>query len=99
MCIRDSYLSSSPAALALLVRLRDEAHRFALAYHRKLRTKNNLSSELDLIRDIGPARRRLLVEHFGSVEQIKKATVAQLEDLPGIGPALAAMIFEKLSRS
>ena len=93
------YLSSSPAALALLVRLRDEAHRFALAYHRKLRTKNNLSSELDLIRDIGPARRRLLVEHFGSVEQIKKATVAQLEDVPGIGPALAARIFEKLSRS
>ena len=93
------YLSSSPAALALLVRLRDEAHRFALAYHRKLRAKSNLSSELDLISDIGPARRRLLLEHFGSVEQMKKATVAQLEDVPGIGPALAARIFEKLSRS
>ena len=55
------YLSSSPAALALLARLRDEAHRFALAYHRKLRAKSNLSSELDLIDDIGPVRRRQLL--------------------------------------
>ena len=93
------YLSSSPAALALLARLRDEAHRFALAYHRKLRAKSNLSSELDLIDDIGPVRRRQLLEHFGSVGQMKKATVAQLEEVPGIGPALAARIFEKLSRS
>jgi len=93
------YLSSSPAALALLARLRDEAHRFALAYHRKLRAKSNLSSELDLIDDIGPERRRRLLEHFGSVGQMKKATLAQLEKVPGIGPALAARIFQKLSRS
>jgi excinuclease ABC subunit C len=92
------YLSSSPAALALLQRLRDEAHRFAVTYHRRLRTKKELSSVLEGIADIGPARRRLLLKHFGSVARVKKATVEDLQKVPGIGQALAARIFQELSR-
>jgi excinuclease ABC subunit C len=91
------YLSSSPAALALLQRLRDEAHRFAVSYHRKVKTKNDLSSVLDAVPDIGPLRKTRLLKHFGSAEQVRKASVEDLQKVPGIGRELAEKIISALS--
>ncbi len=91
------YLSSSPAALALLQRLRDEAHRFAVSYHRKVKTKNDLSSVLDAVPDIGPSRKARLLKHFGSAEQVRKASVEDLQKVPGIGRELAEKIISALS--
>jgi len=91
------YLSSSPAALALLQRLRDEAHRFAVSYHRKVKTKNDLSSVLDAIPDIGPSRRTLLLKYFGSAQQVRKASLEDLQKVPGIGRELAEKIYSALS--
>ncbi len=90
------YLSSFPAALAILQRLRDEAHRFAVAYHRKVKTKNDLSSILDAIPDIGPARRTLLLQHFGSARGVQNATLDDLQSAPGIGKELAEKIYKAL---
>ncbi len=91
------YLSSSPAALVLLQRLRDEAHRFAISYHRKVKTKNDLRSVLDAIPDIGPSRRTRLLKHFGSAQQVRKASVEDLQKVPGIGRELAKKIVSALS--
>lgn len=91
------YLSSSPAALALLQRLRDEAHRFAVSYHRKVKTKNDLSSVLDAVPDIGPLRRTLLLKYFGSAQQVRKASLEDLQKVPGIGRELAEKIYSALS--
>ena len=90
------HLSSTPSALACLQRIRDEAHRFAVAYHHKVKTKNDLSSVLDAIADIGPARRKLLLTHFGSVMQMKNASVEDLQNVPGIGKELAEKIYASL---
>ncbi len=91
------YLSSSPAALAILQRLRDEAHRFAVSYHHKVKMKNDLRSVLDSIADIGPARRHLLLKHFGSLAGVKSASLDDLQNVPGIGPELAQKIQAALS--
>jgi excinuclease ABC subunit C len=91
------YLSSSPAALALLQRLRDEAHRFAVSYHHKVKTKNDLSSVLDAVPDIGPSRRTLLLKYFGSAQQVRKASLEDLQKVPGIGRELAEKIYSALS--
>ena len=71
-------------ALKLLQRIRDEAHRFAITYHRSLRSKRNLISILDHISGIGPKRRQALREHFGSLERIKKAPLESLIEVPGM---------------
>ncbi len=90
------YLSSRPAALSLLQRVRDEAHRFALRYHHKLKQKNDFSSILDTIPDIGKERRKTLLKHFGSVKQVKNATLTDLQNVPGIGMELAEKIYKTL---
>jgi len=86
------YLSSRPAALSLLQRVRDEAHRFAISYHHKLKQKNDLSSVLDAIPDIGPARKKILLTYFGSACQVQNASLADLQSVPGIGKDLAEKI-------
>ncbi|MCX5799809.1 MAG: excinuclease ABC subunit UvrC [Candidatus Eisenbacteria bacterium] len=83
-------------ALRLLQRMRDEAHRSAIMYHRKLRTKATIRSELDGIEGIGREKRRALLRHFGSVQSIRAASVEQIRSVDGIGPALAARIVEEL---
>jgi len=93
------YLLSWPAALILLQRVRDEAHRFAVSYHHKLKQKKDLSSVLDAIPDIGPARRTLLLKHFGSAAGVRKATLADLQKAPGIGRDLAEKIYAALSQA
>jgi len=80
--------------LRLLQQLRDEAHRFALARHRRRRVKKTLTSELDGIPGIGPGRRKLLLRRFGSVEQLRKAPQEELVAV--LGPVLGERVFEHL---
>lgn len=78
--------------LYLIQRVRDEAHRFAITSHRKLRTKQGLASRLDSVPGIGPARRKLLINHFGSVHDIQEASLDELTAVQGITPKLAEAI-------
>lgn len=86
---------SSPS-LMLLKQIRDEAHRFAITYNRKVRTKRTIKSVLDDIPGVGPAKRNMLLKKFGSVAKIKKLTLEQLIEVKGISPKLAAMIYKSL---
>ena len=85
-------LPRTSAALKLLQRIRDEAHRFAITYHRNLRDKETLTSVLDEIPGIGAAKRRGLLAHFGSADAVSKAPVDELVRVPGIGPSDAERI-------
>jgi excinuclease ABC subunit C len=89
-------LPRSSEGLYLLQRVRDEAHRFAITYHRAKRSKALAVSELDAVPGLGPARRATLLRHFGSVRRIAGATEAELAGLPGIGPQLAATVMAAL---
>lgn len=83
-------------ALFLLERLRDEAHRFAITYHRKLRGKSQVASALNDIPGIGPQRRKALLQHFGSVGRIRAATLDELRQVPGMPAPLAAQLYQAL---
>ncbi len=85
-------LASNSPALYLVQRLRDEAHRFAITYHRKLRAKAQVRSVLDDLPGVGPSRKRALLRVFGSARGIREATESQVAAVPGIGPRLAARI-------
>ncbi|PKN59469.1 MAG: excinuclease ABC subunit C [Deltaproteobacteria bacterium HGW-Deltaproteobacteria-14] len=85
-------LRANSNELFLLQRLRDEAHRFAITFHKKLRAKRTLTSELDAIPGVGPARRRELLRHFGSLKQVREADVEALLGCPGISRPLAERI-------
>ena len=89
-------LPRSSEGLYLLQRVRDEAHRFAITYHRAKRSKSLAVSELDAVPGLGPARRATLLRHFGSVRKIAAASQAELAQLPGIGPRLAAAVLAAL---
>jgi len=84
------------AALYLLQRIRDEAHRFALTYHQKLRSKRNIASALDGVPGIGPKRKKALLKQFGSVKGIKEATKEDLLTVSGITDKIAEAIREYL---
>jgi excinuclease ABC subunit C len=77
--------------LYLLQSLRDEAHRFAIG-HQRLKRKATISSRLEEIEGIGSIKVRLLLKHFGSAKRVASATIEELSDVPGIGPALAKQI-------
>lgn len=83
------------SALHLLQHIRDEAHRFAITKHRAKRQKNRHSS-LELIQGIGVQKRQQLLNAFGGLVELKKASVAELQKIPGIGPALAQKIYNQL---
>jgi excinuclease ABC subunit C len=83
-------------ALYLVQRIRDEAHRFAITFHRSKRSKLMLESLLDEIPGLGESRRTALLERFGSVAALRKATSAEIAELPGIGAKTAAAIEEAL---
>jgi excinuclease ABC subunit C len=85
--------------LMLLRKLRDEAHRFALSYHRKLRDKRMTGSAIEEIPGIGPRRRRMLLRTFGSVEGIRRATLEEIAAVPTLTQRLAEQIKEHLSES
>jgi excinuclease ABC subunit C len=86
------YLSRWPAVLFLLQRIRDEAHRFAVTYHRKVKEKADLQSLIDRIPGIGPARRKALLIFFGDVRRVRAASVADLMQVDGIGGKTARRI-------
>lgn len=83
-------------ALHILQRVRDEAHRFGLSYHRKLRDKRTTRSALDDIPGIGPKRKRALLRKFGSVKGVAQASLEELQTVPGISRELAERIREQL---
>jgi excinuclease ABC subunit C len=85
-------LPHGSSELYLMTRLRDEAHRFAITHHRKRRGKRSLVSVLDGIAGVGPATKRALIKHFGSVKAIKAASIEQLCEVKGVGPKLAEAI-------
>ena len=89
-------LPKSSEALKLLQRIRDEAHRFGITYHRKLRAKVGIASQLDAIPGIGPQRRRALLMHFGSIEKIRDASVAELLTVEGMTRSAAQKLKEML---
>jgi excinuclease ABC subunit C len=89
------FVPNSPV-LYLLQRIRDEAHRFALTYHKRLRAQAGRRSALDAIPGVGPVRRRLLLHHFGSMAAIRAATVEQLAAVRGMGPAAAQAVYSFL---
>ncbi len=83
-------------ALRLLQRLRDEAHRFAISYNRKLRTKRTIRSELSTIPGVGEARQRALLARFGSLRAVAQASEEEIARIPGFGPGLARKVLEFL---
>ena len=85
-------LLPNSTALFLLQRLRDEAHRFAITYHRQLRAKERLSSPLDTVAGVGPSRRKALLRHFGSLKRVRAATLEELRQVPGITQTTAEAI-------
>lgn len=90
-------LPRNSEALYLLQRVRDEAHRFAISYHRSKRSKRMTASALDSVRGLGEHRRKALVTHFGSVARLKEATVEEITALPGIGVATARAVLQALT--
>jgi len=89
-------LKNDPPLQFLLSRLRDEAHRFAIEYYQKRHRKSTLHSRLDDIRGIGPKRRRALIQYFGSVNQLAKATVEEISQVAGVSSKLAEEIYSAL---
>jgi excinuclease ABC subunit C len=89
-------LSRSSEALHLLQRIRDEAHRFGITYHRSLRAKHGLASQLDSIPGIGPKRRRALLTKFGSLDKIREASVEELVTAGGMTRSAAQRLKENL---
>ncbi|MFH0976068.1 MAG: excinuclease ABC subunit UvrC [Spirochaetota bacterium] len=87
-------LDKTSPALKIIQNIRDEAHRFAIEYHKKIRAKDFKKSIIDDIPDIGEKRKKLLLKHLGSVEKIKAASLEELFALPGIGKKSAQIIYE-----
>ncbi|HEX2032267.1 MAG TPA: excinuclease ABC subunit UvrC [Actinomycetota bacterium] len=90
------HIARGSEALFVLQHVRDEAHRFAVAYHRKKRERRALASPLDEVPGVGPARKRALLRRFGSLARLSRATPEEIAATPGVGPALAADIHARL---
>lgn len=85
-------LATHSPLLLLIMKIRDESHRFGITFHRKLRSKKTISSELDVISGIGEVKRQALLSFFGSVQNIKGATLVDLGKVPGFGPHTATIV-------
>lgn len=92
-------ISKSSPGLILLKRVRDEAHRFAITFNRKVRSKRTITSALDKIPGVGPAKRDLLLKTFGSVERIRQADLEQIISVKGMTKTIAEAIKQKLATS
>ena len=92
-------LSRHSPGLQLLQRLRDEAHRFAVGFHRQRRETRGFGSLFDELEGVGPSRRRALLQHFGSVEEMLAATQEELEGVPGVPPKTARAIYAQLHKA
>ncbi len=89
-------LPRNSQGLYLVQRIRDEAHRFAITYHRNLRSKSSLRSSIDLVSGIGPKRKRLLLRRFGSIQGIKDAELDDIAAVPGLTRSLAVRLKQTL---
>jgi excinuclease ABC subunit C len=87
---------SQSEALKFIQRIRDEAHRFAITGHRRRRARRFSESILETVPGLGPAKRRALLQHFGGLQGVLKAGRMDLEQAPGIGPALAQNLYDAL---
>ena len=90
-------LPRTSQGLYLLQRVRDEAHRFAITYHRQRRSRSMTVSELDGVPGLGSSRRTALLKHFGSVKRLRAATAEDIAEVPGVGPATAQAVVEALA--
>jgi excinuclease ABC subunit C len=90
-------LRRNSTALFLLQRVRDEAHRFAITYHRELRRRERLRSQLEDVEGVGPGRRRALLRHFGSLKRLRAASAEEIAAVPGISSRLAEAIRAQLA--
>ena len=90
-------LPRSSQGLYLLQRVRDEAHRFAITYHRQRRSRSMTASELDGVPGLGSSRRAALLKHFGSVKRLRAASVHDIAEVPGVGPATAQAVVDALA--
>jgi excinuclease ABC subunit C len=91
-------LPQKSQGLYLVQRIRDEAHRFAITYHRNVRSKRALASVFDEVPGIGPARKKALLKRFGSVRRIREASVDEVAATPGVGPDVADRLKRHLAR-
>jgi len=89
---REIAIPVTSPALKLLKRIRDESHRFAITFHRKLRGKKMVESELDEIPGLGPVRKKALIQHFGSLDKLRLASADEIAKAKGFGPALAGKV-------
>ncbi len=92
-------LSGDSIALKLLKRIRDESHRFAIQYYRKLHKKEVSSSLLDGLKGLGKVKKKHLISHFGSLDKLKEVTVEEIEQLQGFGKKTAAKVWEYLMKN
>jgi len=91
-------LPRNSPALHLIQRLRDEAHRFANSYHQKLRQRRVQESVLDEFPGLGEKRKLALLQHFGTIQRLREATVEKIAKVTGIGPKMAAALQEFLAK-
>ena len=89
-------LPRTSEALYLLQRVRDEAHRFAISYHRQQRSKRMTTSALDAVGGLGETRRAALIEHFGSVRRLRQASIEEIIEVPGVGRRTAQAVLAAL---
>lgn len=89
-------LGLNSPALQLVIHIRDESHRFAITGHRNRRSKERRTSKLESISGIGPKRRQALLKHLGGMQEVLKASVSELQKVPGISPKLAQHIYDQL---
>ena len=89
-------LPRNSQSLYLVQRIRDEAHRFAITYHRNLRSKGSLRSSIDHVTGIGPKRKRMLLRRFGSIQGIKEAPIDEIAAVPGLTRSLALRLKQTL---
>jgi excinuclease ABC subunit C len=93
---REITIPVTSPALKLLKRIRDESHRFANTFHRKLRGKKMVESELDEIPGLGPVRKKALIQHFGSLDKVRLASIEEIAKVKGFGPSLAESVHRQL---
>ena len=86
--------SKGSEAMLMVTALQDEAHRFAIEYHRQLRSKNQVHSVLDEIPGVGENRRKQLLKYFGEIRKIREATISELAEVPGIPESVAKNVYE-----
>ena len=92
-CNEELPVDKASEAFRLITRIQDEAHRFAIEYHRQLRGKGQVHSILDDIDGIGPARRKALMRHYASLEDIRRAEVEELAKIPSMNEKAAESVY------